>query len=103
MRKSILFLAVAVATITTSCDVLQDCTCGIVKDDGIESQGGNSYYWVTIKNDCSGVTKKFYLSQGDWMNAHPSKAYCITDTEWKEASPTTNTKAEMFAFKESMK
>ena len=85
MKKLARVLAVALVglfTITfTSCEKedYMDCNCGLVTDDGIDSG-----YWVEIRNDCSGNIKRFYLTQGDWFNAHVGSDYCITNVEsWK--------------------
>ena len=40
-----------------------------------------SNYSVVIRNSCSGNSKTFYLSEGDWMNAHPGDDYCITNVD----------------------
>jgi hypothetical protein len=53
------------------------CNCGIVQSDDVED------YSVVIRNSCSGNNKKFFLSEGDWMNAHPGTTYCINNvTSW---------------------
>ena len=52
----------------------ENCNCGVIQSDNV------SDYSVVIKNSCSGNNKTFYLSEGDWMNAHPGTDYCITNT-----------------------
>jgi hypothetical protein len=53
------------------------CNCGLVVSDNVQD------YSVVIRNSCSGNEKRFYLQQGDWMNAHPGSDYCITNiTNW---------------------
>jgi hypothetical protein len=49
------------------------CNCGLVVSDNVQD------YSVVIRNSCSGNEKRFYLQQGDWMNAHPGSDYCITN------------------------
>ena len=51
------------------------CNCGLVVSDDVQD------YSVVIRNSCSGNEKKFYLQQGDWMNAHPGSDYCITNVK----------------------
>jgi hypothetical protein len=51
------------------------CNCGLVQSDDVND------YSVVIKNSCSGNNKKFFLSEGDWMNAHPGTTYCITNVK----------------------
>lgn len=80
MRRVILMLAVSMMV---SCEkenpqpVKEECNCGLVVSDNV------SDYSVVIRNSCSGNEKKFYLQEGDWMNAHPGSDYCITNvTSW---------------------
>ncbi len=76
--KKLLILGVAVLGMSlSSCEKIKECNCGLVTDDG----NGGGQYWVDIRNNCSDNVKTFYLSQGDWMNAHPGEDYCITNTE----------------------
>ena len=51
------------------------CNCGLVQSDDVND------YSVVIKNSCSGNNKKFYLHQGDWMNAYVGSNYCITNVK----------------------
>lgn len=51
------------------------CNCGLVLSDNVQD------YSVVIRNSCSGNEKKFYLTEGDWMNAHPGSDYCITNVK----------------------
>jgi hypothetical protein len=80
MRRVILILAVSMMV---SCEkdnqppVQEQCNCGLILSDNV------SDYSVVIRNSCSGNEKKFYLQEGDWMNAHPGSDYCITNvTSW---------------------
>lgn len=50
-----------------------ECNCGLVLSDNVND------YSVVIRNDCSKNEKKFYLQQGDWINAHVGSNYCITN------------------------
>ena len=80
MKKMILSIAVI---LLLSCEkdnsqpIQEECNCGLVVSDNV------SDYSVVIRNSCSGNEKKFYLQEGDWMNAHPGSDYCITNvTSW---------------------
>ena len=53
--------------------VQEQCNCGLVLSDNV------SDYSVIIRNNCSGNEKKFYLQEGDWMNAYVGSEYCITN------------------------
>ena len=72
-------IALMMCSVLTSCSKEEDelCNCGTITDDDVTD------YSVTIRNDCSNNSKKFYLTQGDWMNAHPGNNYCISNvTSW---------------------
>jgi hypothetical protein len=72
MKKITLILGVSLMAL--SCEK-QNCNCGVIQSDNVYD------YSVIIKNSCSGNNKKFYLSEGDWINAHPGNHYCITNVE----------------------
>lgn len=75
MKKITLILAVV--ALISSCKkkkIEEPCNCGIIQSDNVVD------YSVVIKNECSNNNKTFYLSQGDWMNAHPGSRFCITNS-----------------------
>ena len=80
MKK--LILAVSVVLSTYGCNKdnpkpTKVCNCGLVQSDDVTD------YSVVIKNSCSGNNKKFWLQQGDWMNAYVGSNCCITNvTSW---------------------
>lgn len=53
----------------------EPCNCGLVVSDNVQD------YSVVIRNSCSGKEKRFYLQQGDWMNAYVGSNYCITNVK----------------------
>lgn len=55
----------------------QQCNCGLIESDDVTD------YSVVVRNECSDNSKKFYLTEGDWMNAHPGDRMCFTnETGW---------------------
>lgn len=72
MKKLIVLAAIAIGM--ASC-TKESCNCGVIQSDNIDN------YSIVIRNSCSGNNKTFYLSEGDWMNAHPGDNYCITNVE----------------------
>jgi hypothetical protein len=72
MKKLIVLVAIAIGM--ASC-TKENCNCGVIQSDNIND------YSIVIKNSCSDNNKTFYLSEGDWMNAHPGDDYCITNVE----------------------
>jgi hypothetical protein len=78
MKKVILMFAVATLFSCEKYDTKpESCNCGMVVSDNVHD------YSVVIRNSCSENEKKFYLQEGDWMNAHPGSNYCITNvTSW---------------------
>jgi hypothetical protein len=74
MKKVIMIMTVAL--LAMSCEK-KSCNCGVIQSDNAAD------YSVVIKNSCSQNNKTFYLTEGDWMNAHPGSNYCITNiTSW---------------------
>jgi hypothetical protein len=51
----------------------QNCNCGLIESDNIQD------YSIVVRNDCSGNSKKFYLTEGDYMNAYPGNKQCFSD------------------------
>jgi hypothetical protein len=87
MKRTLLYirniLLVSLIVLLSACE--KKCNCGIVKDDGIETDPTtfDSYYWVTIENSCSGNVKKFYLPQDAWYDAQVGSDFCISNvTSW---------------------
>ena len=74
MKKVIFSFAVLTALFTSCKKETKPCNCGTIKSDNAMN------YSVDIQNDCSGNTKTWYLSEGDWMNAYVGSHYCITNT-----------------------
>jgi hypothetical protein len=78
MKNIKIKLIVIIALIALGCskEVIKpnkECNCGLVVSDNVQD------YSVVIRNSCSGNEKRFYLQEGDWMNAHPGDDYCITN------------------------
>lgn len=62
----------------------RNCNCGLITEDGIEILDSQFYYWVDIRNSCSGNIQRFYLTEGDWMNAFVGSNLCLTNvSNWK--------------------
>jgi hypothetical protein len=77
MKKITLIIAIVASLSSCKKEETSPCNCGIVQSDNVAD------YSVVIKNECTSNNKTFYLSQGDWMNAHPGTRYCITNaSKW---------------------
>jgi major membrane immunogen (membrane-anchored lipoprotein) len=63
---------VAVSTLMTGC-VKEDCTCGIIANDGID----DGCYWLEIRNDCTGNKRKFCFDQDIWTTSHVGESFCV--------------------------
>lgn len=59
----------------------KDCNCGFIESDDNYFKDGNHFYTITVKNDCSGNYKTFFLEQGYWMNAHPGNKTCFNNVD----------------------
>ena len=67
-------------TALASCkkDTLKDCKCGIVTDDDVKvSSTFDLSYILTIKNDCSGNSKDFYVNESSWMDSPVGEPACM--------------------------
>jgi hypothetical protein len=72
--KQTITIALLIGMISCKKETKKPCNCGlIVSDDAIN-------YSIDIRNECSNNVKTFYLTEGDWMNAHPGNRHCITNT-----------------------
>ena len=78
MKKLILVLLTIIALGSCKKDTLKDCKCGIITDDAIENADD---FTLTIKNDCSGNTKKFYVYLNTWMDGVVGENFCM-DVIW---------------------
>lgn len=69
-------LLTIIALSSCSKNLTKDCKCGIVTDDAIEN---SSDFTLTIKNDCSGNNKKFYVTLNTWMDYAVGANICMTE------------------------
>lgn len=79
--KQTLIIALAIGMMAAckkeSPEPQKPCNCGLITSDDSKD------YSVIIRNDCTGNSKKFYLTEGDWVNAHPGDKLCITgESKW---------------------
>lgn len=74
MKKVLLVLGLGLTVFSCNKEKFCSSNCGTIVSDSVYD------YSVVIRNNCSGNEKIFYLSEGDWMNAHPGSDYCITNT-----------------------
>jgi hypothetical protein len=74
MKK--LFLIVAVGTTTMfSCTKEDSCNCGTIANDGID----NGCYWLDVRSECSGNTKRFCFDQDVWLDSHVGEGICLNN------------------------
>lgn len=67
-------------TMFSSCskELSKDCKCGIVTDDDVKvSSTFDLSYILTIKNDCSGNSKDFYVNESSWMDSPVGEPACM--------------------------
>jgi hypothetical protein len=87
VKRTLLYIRniflVSLIILLSACE--KECNCGVVKDDGVETDPTtfDEIYWVTIENSCSGNVKKFYLTLDDWGDAEVGRYFCISNvTSW---------------------
>jgi hypothetical protein len=74
MKKGILIFSIGLTMLSCS---KEPSSCGRIVSDNVHE------YSITIRNSNTNNLKTFYLTEGDWMNAHPGDNYCITNTtQW---------------------
>jgi hypothetical protein len=62
---------------------LENCNCGLITEDNNGTTNNQSWYTINVRNNCTDNTKTFYLSKGDWMNAHAGDSFCFSnEAEW---------------------
>jgi len=76
MKKLITVLLTITAFASCSKNATKDCKCGIITDDAIENVDD---FTLTIKNDCSGNSKKFYVTLNTWMDGVVGDKFCMTE------------------------
>ena len=76
MKKLMMVLLTIIALSSCSKNATKDCKCGVVTDDVIEN--GNDFT-LSIKNDCSGNNKKFYVTLNTWMDYAVGANICMTE------------------------
>ena len=76
MKKLLIVLLTITALSSCSKNYTKDCKCGVVTDDAIEN--GNDFT-LSIKNDCSGNNKKFYVTLNTWMDYAVGANICMTE------------------------
>ena len=94
MKKTILLITALVGLTLSSCKKQDDtCNCGIVQSDAIEyDAAGDIYYTLTVKSDCSGVSKKVYVDYSAWLDTPVGSNTCITGAgDWMPLAPITET------------
>lgn len=89
MKKLIYVFALGALVTVSSCKKddettpQENCNCGLVTEDDNGTTNGDSWYSIDIRNSCTDNVKTFYLTQGDWVNAHVGNDFCITnETSW---------------------
>ena len=80
MKKVLLVLVLVLATLSCQKEEIKpsnqfcESTCGLIVSDNVQD------YSIVIRNECSGNEKRFYLTQGDWMNAYVGSNQCMSNT-----------------------
>ena len=72
MKKLILILSLSLV----GCEKEEKtCNCGLIESDNVKD------YSIVVRNECSQNSKKFYLTEGDYMNAYPGNTQCFSDVK----------------------
>jgi hypothetical protein len=82
MKKLIYLTALTITLL--SCKKYEpekDCTCGVIANDGVDYNNGNSCYWLEIRNSCSNNKKKFCFDQDVWISAYVGSNFCVSGVQ----------------------
>lgn len=100
MRKiksllAVLLIIVSMLTLS-SCEKDKSCNCGIITNDAIEfDSNGTIFYTLTITNECSNNSGKYYFTYDVWLNAPVGSYFCITNvSSWMPIGETSIKKVE---------
>ncbi len=59
------------------------CTYGVITNDDIEFESNrNSFYTLTITNDCTSNSDKFYFDYTTWLDANIDENFCATSVSY---------------------
>ena len=91
MKK--LTLILALSTVFFSCKKEnKKCNCGEITNDNIEiDDNGTMFYTLTLTNDCSGNSGKYYFTYDVWLDANVGENFCVTNVSSWIDEPTTHT------------
>ena len=91
MRKVALVLGLTVLLFSCKKED-KKCNCGKITNDNVEFDGsGNVFYTLTIQNDCSGNSGKYYFDYDVWLDANVGENFCVTNVSSWMAEPTSAT------------
>ena len=78
MKKLLIVLLTITAFSSCVKNIGKDCKCSIITDKEIENTSGSTLrFTLTVDNDCSGNSRKFYVGQDTWIDSHISEPDCM--------------------------
>ena len=90
--KKLLTVSIAIILLTLpigcseSSSINCEPTCGVITSMGFAS-GVANYYEIYVKNECSGRTKGFRVSQSEYYSLSKGDEVCTTDdSSWKRST-----------------
>lgn len=75
----ILFLSLYLCSCKKEEVVTEDCTCGVIANDGVDYNP--TCYWLEVRNNCSGNKKKFCFDQDIWMQSGVGEDFCVYNVQ----------------------
>jgi hypothetical protein len=93
---AVLFLTTSILIFSSCKKDDKPCNCGIITDDAIEfDSNGTTFYTLTITNDCSNNSGKYYFNYDVWLNAPVGSYFCVTNvSSWMPVGETTIERVE---------
>jgi len=89
--KKLLFFTLIILSVILFTGCKKKCNCGVITNDNIEfDSNGNSFYTLTITNDCTNNSGKFYFDYTTWLDANIGENFCVTSvSSWMAPSGET--------------
>lgn len=76
--KYITFLVLILVLFSCKKEKDTPCNCGEVMSTDIATQQGFQYT-ISVKNECSGSIKTFYVTRNEWISVYQGDTYCANN------------------------
>ena len=78
--KKIFYALVSIVTLL-GCSKSDECNCGEILKDKIETVSGDKDYFLQVQNDCTNNIEWFQVSSEVYWNNYAGDDYCFNDVD----------------------